>query len=385
MRYDPGVSVSLWNRSASPGRRDAEVVVLGGGIVGLAAAHALVGRGVGCLVLERGAAGSGASTRNAGFLMRGAATNYAQAVEQYGRETAQAVWRLTEENLEALSRAGAGTLPSFERRASCLLGLCAEEAGQLRESSDLLREDGFSAELVDACDGGASWAPRGAVGLLNPRDAVVNPRELIDLIAAPLGDRVVEGCEVTGLDEDGDGVVVRTPGFVVRCARVLVCMNAFAPLLLGTLSDRIIPARGQMIALRARRDELALPYAYYANWGSEYFRRVDDQTVIVGGWRQHDAEWETTYEDLVTDRVQSGLEAFAADLFRKRLEVVARWSGTMGFTQIGLPITGPVTPGGRVWACAGFTGHGMSLGWRTAELTVGAMLDGSEPPFVSGG
>src|SRR5207244_9845848 len=98
-------------------------------------------------------------------------------------------------------------------------------------------------------------------------------------------------------------------------------------------------------------------------------------------------------EDVTTPEVQGALEAFAAAMFdidRAALNVVSRWSGAMGFSPDGLPLMGPVRvetdpepawEPGSVWFCGGFTGHGMSMAWRTAHAAVGAMLDGSPNPF----
>ena len=109
----------------------------------MSAAMALSRRGLRTAVVERGAVGSGASTRNAGFLMRGAAENYEAAIGLYGRELARLVWRWTEENLAGLRAEGIGALPSYRAVPSCLLALEEEELAELTRSQDLMREDGF--------------------------------------------------------------------------------------------------------------------------------------------------------------------------------------------------------------------------------------------------
>ena len=60
-----------------------------------------------------------------------------------------------------------------------------------------------------------------------------------------------------------------------------------------------------------------------------------------------------------------------------------------GFSPDGLPLIGPVLPGGApasdpasgIWFCGGFTGHGMSLARRAAREAVEAMLEGRRPIF----
>ncbi|QYU66138.1 hypothetical protein J4558_14150 [Leptolyngbya sp. 15MV] len=81
--------------------------------------------------------------------------------------------------------------------------------------------------------------------------------------------------------------------------------------------------------------------------------------------------------------MQRDLEAFARRVLGlDRLDVVARWSGVMGFTPDGLPLVGPLMPGSPVWFAGGCTGHGMSLMHRVTELAIDAMLSGGSTPFA---
>jgi glycine/D-amino acid oxidase-like deaminating enzyme len=178
---------------------------------------------------------------------------------------------------------------------------------------------------------------------------------------------------------------VRTPDCVVLCRRVLVCTNAYGPLLLPQLSSLITARRGQMMAVEA--PGARLDCSYYANHGSEYLRQAADGRIVVGGCRTYHADREVGYEDATSEWVQRDLERFAGKMLGE-FTIRVRWAGTMGFSPDGLPIVGPVAPGpgdgwspGAVWFCGGFTGHGMSMAHRTSEAAVGAMLDGSANPF----
>jgi gamma-glutamylputrescine oxidase len=373
------MTVSHWRRVDSPRRVDCDVVVIGAGVCGLSAALALSRRGLRTVIVERHAVGSGASTRNAGFLMRGAAENYAAAIELYGRNLARTVWRWTEENLAGLRAEGIGSLPSYRAVPSCLLALGPEEAGELERSLALLREDGFNVGWASAGDDAVWRHGRPLGGLLNPDDASINPADLMRLLAARAGP-VVEHQEVFAIEPGARGVTLRSAECAFTAPRVLVCTNAFAPLLFPSMAGIIAPRRGQMLAVRAAG--LRLDCSYYANHGYEYFRQTHDGTVVVGGCRRAFADVEVGYEDTTTPPVQSALEQFARDRLGLRpgaYEVIARWAGTMGFSPDGLPLIGPI-PGldDRVWFCGGFTGHGMSMGYRAAHAAVAAMLDGEE-------
>ncbi|MEZ6242953.1 MAG: FAD-binding oxidoreductase [Phycisphaerales bacterium] len=384
--------MSLWRRSGAPERLSCDVCVLGGGIAGISAALELERRGASVVLLEATEIAGGASGRNAGFLMRGVADNYAQACRTYGRELARDVLRLTEANLEALREEGIEGVPGYSARPSCLVALGADEERELRESVTLMREDGFEAELIEAGAGPDDplWrSGRPRCGLLNPNDGVCNPVELVRFLRQKLvKTRVVEGqaAHSIAMGNGGNEVVVHAADVRVSCGRVLACLNAYGPRLLGSLSGVITPRRGQLLAARPRHTEAgALAYAYYANRGSEYFRAAPDGLIVFGGARTYYADREVGYDLWPGEPVQSRIESFMRELVTSEYEVLARWAGTMGFSPDGLPLVGgvpgPEGLGGRVWFCGGFTGHGMSMAFLTARGGVEAMLGGAKTLF----
>jgi glycine/D-amino acid oxidase-like deaminating enzyme len=167
-------------------------------------------------------------------------------------------------------------------------------------------------------------------------------------------------------------VRVRSGAGDVLAGRVLVATNAYAGALLSALSARVIPNRGQMVALRAHG--VTLDASYYLDAGSEYIRQTADGTIILGGLRKRFESQERTSDHTPTPALQAELEAYAERVLGVRGEVIARWAGTMGFTADGLPVVEPMSDSGRLWFCGGYTGHGMSLGAITATRAVEAML-----------
>lgn len=378
------MTVSIWKRSPTPQQVHVDVAIVGGGVCGLSAALHFSRRGIRALVLEMHTPGSGASTRNAGFLMRGMAENYKSALDNLGHDTARNIWHWSEENLLGLKAEGVDKLPSFRPTPSCLLAFEQDEADALVESARLLSEDGFGALLVESGTDSAWASGLPLLGLVNPADATINPADLISLLVAKLGSIVVGDQEVHAI-EAADGqwpCIVRTATLEVHCGSVLVCTNADAGRLYPSLAGVVRPNRGQMLALRAGGAHL--DYAYYANHGHEYIRQTPDGTIVAGGCRKQHAEDERTSDDRTSEPVQRDIEAFARGILDQPIEIVARWAGTMGFSPDGVPLVGPITPEQSVWFCGGFTGHGMSLAYRTAAGVVSAMLDGIDSdPLIS--
>jgi glycine/D-amino acid oxidase-like deaminating enzyme len=383
------MTVSLWQRQSTGMTEQCECLVIGAGICGISAALHLERRGIDTIVLERGrlaGVDSGASARNAGFLMRGAAENYASAARTWGRDRARLLWMWTEENLAGLREEGIDATPGYAARPSCLLALEEPEYQELLESVALLQADGFDVEWIDQGEDDAWRCLHPLGGLLNPGDSVCDPVQILRHFAAKLSRPVLDEHEVLDIRGHSSGLIrVQTPRATFLAPRVLVCTNAYVPLLLPSLADDVRPCRGQLMAVR--RPGARLDYAYYANQGYEYFRQIDSETMIFGGCRRSFADTEVGYEDRPTPEVQVAIEDFASRTLgvpRGNLEIIARWTGIMGFTSDGLPLVGPVDgdwPPGAVMFCGGFTGHGMSLAHRVSRSAVDEMFSGVPCPF----
>ena len=384
------MSVSHWQLGGGP-LRSAEAIVIGGGIAGVSVGLELLGRGIEPLVLDMRRVASGASGRNAGYLMRGAADNYAAAVRDWGRERARALWKLTEDNLALLRARGAESIPGYHRIPSCLVALEPGEAEEIQRSRALMLEDGFEVGGLDdlppddLLNRGVALA-----GLVNPNDAACHPVELLRHLMSILGDRCIEHAEVAAItDAPGGRLRLDTSTGPFECAHLFVCTNAWTDRVLPALARNaplVMPRRGQMFA--SDHAGVALSASYYMNHGSEYVRVSADGALLVGGCRTQHAEAEVGYDDHPTGPVQRDLERFAAELLGIEPVVSRRWAGIMGFGPGGLPAVDAV---GRrmgfardesVTVCAGFTGHGMSMAARCAQLAVARALDHEPTGFA---
>ncbi len=371
--------------SPAPVTIEADVVVIGGGIAGISTALHLERAGIDALLVESSELARGASGRNAGYLMRGAAENYDACARRFGAERARKLWELTEANVRALREEGAERLESFREAPSCLVAFEEQEADEIQRSAELLDRHGFDVEVVrEGTDALWSWG-RAIVGLVNPHDGACNPAELLSMLAHKLDRAPLTGEPALAIERGSDGVVVRTPSYALRAPRAVICTNALAPALAPELAGLIEPNRAQMLAIES--GGATLQRSYYANRGGEYFRQPDERTIVVGGWRRFFAEEERTTSQQVSSGVQSGIEGFVRDVLGiDEPRVMARWAGTMAFTPDHLPIAGPIDGSPeRVWFCGGFSGQGMSMAFEVSRRMVSRMLgnapDASDPGF----
>jgi len=112
-------TASLWQR---PPSLSSDVVIVGAGVIGAATAWALhlLAPGLRVTILEAERPAFGASGRNAGFLLLGTSSDYASAVDAYGRDRARRIWAFTHEAYDAAAAIGARHDVGFRPTGSVL-------------------------------------------------------------------------------------------------------------------------------------------------------------------------------------------------------------------------------------------------------------------------
>ena len=344
------------------GDASADVIVIGGGVAGMAVAYALTREGAQVIVLERGELAEGASGRNAGFILGGVAENYVAACGRYGTERATRVFRFTYTN-RVLFRAAI-------RR----FGIACENAWN--GSDQVAGDDAEWAELEQSAQ---ELSGHGTTIALDPAsrtaryldDGELHPvrfvRGLADA-AESLGLRIHTNTPVTFVDANE----TRTGAGTVRAAAVVLCTNAYTAHL---AQSRVRPVRGQMCATAPLGRRIFARPAY-AHRGYRYWRQTSGGNVLVGGWRDTAVDEETGEDDGTSDRIQRQLDAFLRE-HGVDAPVTHRWGGTMGFSHDGLPYIGRAADG--TYRCGGFTGHGNGYAMAAGELIGALVRTGGHP------
>ena len=120
-----------------------EAVVIGAGLVGAVVAASLVEEGLDVVVLEARDVASGATGHTAGSIFTSMPIPYAQLVEQYGHDTAQALWQFTVDNRAKLVSAADRLGVDVERTGSLTMAADAEQSDRLEASAEMMIADGF--------------------------------------------------------------------------------------------------------------------------------------------------------------------------------------------------------------------------------------------------
>jgi gamma-glutamylputrescine oxidase len=342
-----------------------DVIVVGGGVTGCSCALTLAERGLRVRVHEARKVAGGASGRNGGFALRGAACGYAVARESMGRERAQMLWRLTE---TALARIESLAGDALNRAGSLRLAADEAERQALAIDFEALVDDGFTTEWIDSPP--APLDRLFAAAILHPNDGAMHPARWVRRLASravAAGAEIAEGSRVELDDLDTPVVVVATDGFT--------------PGLLPELSHLVRPVRGQMLATAPIAERL-FERPHYARHGFDYWLQLEDGRLLIGGKRDASFETEDTAVEATTPVVQERVEALVADLLGTRPHVTHRWAGIWGETPDQLPLAGPLPDRSGVWIAAGYSGHGNVLGFACGDLVARAIA-GDAPPELA--
>lgn len=275
---------------------DCEVAVIGGGIVGLATALALVereGREVLLLEAESGLAAH-QTGHNSGVIHAGL---------YYRPGSLKA--RLCAEGREALfTFCEAQGLP-YERCGKLVLATRPEELGALDALAERGRTNGLeglrrlSAEDIPAIEPQA----RGLAGLWVPQTGIVDygavARAMAERFEAA-GGRILKGARLTSGHDEPSGMRLETSAGRLRCRQLVTCAGLQADRVArrcGVRPDlRIIPFRGEYLRLvEARRDLVRgliypVPDPRLPFLGVHFTRRVDGSVEAgpnaVLAWRR---------------------------------------------------------------------------------------------------
>ena len=239
-----------------------DVIVVGGGVIGLASAWRLAQQGLSVAVLERGEPGGGATHVAAGMLAPVTEAEFGDEPMLDERLAAAEAWPAF-----AAELAQAGGIDCGYRRNGCLtVALDADELAEIRRHHEFRLELGLVAEwlLPTACrELEPALSTRTAGGSFTPDDGEVDPRTLTRALLAALarqGVPVHTSTEVVAAELDGDRLTgVRTAHGTHHAASVVIlaagCWSGSCTWLPEAARPAVRPVKGQVVRLRGSADE----------------------------------------------------------------------------------------------------------------------------------
>jgi glycine oxidase len=369
-------------------KRGFDVVVVGGGVIGLACAWRLAQQGAEVVVLEKGQPGGGATRVAAGMLAPVGELTFG---EPELLELTLAAARMYPEFVAELE-AASGQSTGYEQLGALHVALDRDEAAQLRRVHDLQRSLDLEAEWLSTrqCrELEPGLVPSFHGGVLAAGEAAIDPRQLTEALLAACA---AEGVEVHAGAEVVDGFFEGEQLVGVRTARggsdprgaskpqlddihtetVLLAAGSWSGALTWLPEEArpaVRPVKGQVVELQVRGTEP--PSRHILASERVYLVPRSDGRLVVGATVE-----EMGFDTTVT---AGGVHELLREAYRllpdvAEMELVGAVAGLRPGTPDNLPLVGPGAVDGLVLA----TGHyrnGILLAPLAAE-TVADLLPG---------
>ena len=339
----------------SSSNRSFDVVVVGGGVIGLACAWRLSRRGADVTVVERSTPPAGATRVAAGMLAPVGELAFGEPELLKMTLAAAELYPGFVAEIEAASGRSSG----YAAHGALHVALDRDEAAGLRRLHELQRSLGLGAEWLPPrrcreLEPGLTPSFNGSVHA--PGEAAVDPRALSEALLAALAAEGVEvrtGAEVDAALLDGERLAgVRTAaGEELRAPTVVLAAGAWsgqAGWLPESARPPVRPVKGQILELRSR--DGAAPCTRIVASERVYLTPRPDGRLIVGATIE-----EQGFDTAVT---AGGVHELLREAYRllpevAEMELVEATAGLRPGTPDNLPRVGPSPVEGLVWA----TGH----------------------------
>ncbi|MQA79411.1 MAG: FAD-dependent oxidoreductase [Streptosporangiales bacterium] len=342
----------------------ADVVVVGGGVMGTSTAFHLAEAGVDVVLVERDELASGSTSRAAG----GVRAQFSDPVNI----------GLGLRSLEAFERFADRPGGEIDFAQHGYLFLLADQAAVAAHEQNVRVQNalGVPSRIVDvreACELSPLVSPDGLVAAAySPRDGHCTPEAVVQGYARAArahGAVIRRHCEVLGIDVDGGRITgVRTSGGHVATGAVVCAAGAWS----GQLGDMVgldlpvRPLRRQIVVTEAVPDlPPRMPMTIDA--ATNFYFHDEGPGVLMGMPDPRDAYgFDTSLDDVWLADLAEAV-AFRAPRLAE-VGVAHRWAGLYEVTPDHNAVIGEARTVGRFLYATGFSGHGFLQGPAVGEV-----------------
>ncbi|MCG8640579.1 MAG: FAD-binding oxidoreductase [Desulfobacterales bacterium] len=353
----------------------ADIIAVGGGLIGLSSALHLAKDGKKVIVLEKDFIGKNASGVNAGGV---------RSLKRDLREVpmiqgALEMWYRMKETV--------GSDCGFFKIGYLIAAETDADMADLEKRAAVTRSLGYSHErIVDKQQVKAlvpSIAPHCVGGIMSDHDGNASPAETCRAFYRTCLDKGVlvhTGCEVLAIDRTPSGFRVETSSAgVMESEQILNCAGAWAARI-GAMLDDPLPVTpvGPSVMVTAPMPRMFRRHVT-ANRRKLWLNQVKNGSIFLMGGYLADADLETGQTRLRFSALQRCAQT-AHDLVAEleQIPIVRAWAGLDGNTPDDIPIIGySKTVPGLMHAC-GFSKHGFALSPMVGNV-VSKIMQAKEP------
>ncbi|MFA4639851.1 NAD(P)/FAD-dependent oxidoreductase [Pyrococcus kukulkanii] len=350
----------------------AEIVVIGGGIVGVTIAHELARRGEDVVVLEKRFIGSG-STFRCGTGIR----------QQFNDE---ANVKVMKRSVELWKKYSEEYNFSFEQTGYLFLLYDDKEVEEFKRNIKIQNKFGVPTRLITPEEAkeivplldiseiiAASW---------NPTDGKADPfasTTAFALKAKEYGAKLLEYTEVKGfIIEDGEIKGIKTNRGVIKTGIVVNATNAWAKLINAMAGIKvhipIEPYKHQAVITQPIKRGTIRPMIISFKYGHAYLTQTSHGGIIGGvGY-----EIGPTYDLTPTYEFLREVSYYFTKIIPalKDLLILRTWAGYYAKTPDSNPAIGKINELSDYYIAAGFSGHGFMMAPAVAEMVADLITKG---------
>jgi len=351
----------------------ADIVIIGGGVMGVSAAYHLAKHGMKNIVLleKENYFGTGATGRCAGGV-------------RYQFSTEINV-KLSIASLPMLERfkEEIGQDVSYKQCGYLLAATNEKDAAAFKHNVKMQNELGVPTQLLSG-DEVRRRLPLmkfddALAGTFNPKDGIVDPNSVVMgyiSAAQKMGAQAFTGAEVTGITVSGNKIeeALTTIGAV----KTRMILNAAGPWAspIGKMAGvnlPIIPLRRQMFTTNPLK-EIPTDFPFVIDFAKSLYFHREGEGLLVGMSNQNEQPGfeQSVDEDFELVNLEAAIERLP---LLEKAQRASHWAGLYEVTPDAHPIYGETNVDG-FYVCAGFSGHGFMHGPISGKLMAEKILDG---------
>lgn len=351
----------------------ADLIIIGGGIHGCAAAMFSAQRGMDVVVIEKDTVGRHASGVNAGGVRR-LRRDFAEVpISQHSME----LWY----KLPDLVNDDCG----FQIAPQIVLAETKEELADLAQRVAKLNEMGFDHEIVLSQSEIRGLVPAvsdhviGGIGSL--RDGFAQPYQTTFAIsrqAKRFGASIFEHETVQEVKQTDQDWEVLTDGGTYIAPNVLNCAGAWAGRIAESLGELApLTPVSPMMLVTSRLPRFCDAVIGVAGRPLS-FKQMPNGTVVIGGGRIGRADPAKNRSEMMFSELRL-TAATAMDMFpmMRQATVVRSWSGIEGRMPDMIPVIGPSAKHKGLYHAFGFSSHGFQMGPGVGDIMAELISNGS--------
>ncbi len=358
------------------------IVIIGGGVIGLAIARALSQRGIReVMLIERGRPGGEASWAAGGILAPQVEVDQQDEFFQLACASRDLYPQFAESLKEET-----GVDVELDTTGTFCLGFTQKDEEELRRRHQRQTSAGLQVEWLTGNEARRlepCLSAKVRCALRFPRDVQVENRRLVEALVRAneeLGVQLTINTAATALRTKDEKVCgVETSSGFVSAPIVVVAAGAWRSLIdaegLPLPSIQVEPVRGQMLCFAA--DPAIARHVIYSAHGYLVPRR--DGRVLAGSTAER-----VGFDRRVTDEGVSAIKAMALEIapVLAGVPVIDSWAGFRPRAKDGLPVLGPCAEIDGLFYATGHFRNGILLAPITGKLIADAIVDGVMPPSL---